>query len=75
MADLHDLDEEFLDELSKRAVSDPHIQLLLDVVAELNAALAEKREVKTNYHPMLSLLLAAHGACKLDIIRFMAGLK
>jgi len=75
MADLNELDEEFLGELSKRAVTDSHIQLLLDVVAELNAALTEKREVKTNYRPMLNLMMAAHGASQLDIIRFMSGLK
>lgn len=75
MADLHELDEEFLSELSQKAVTDPHIQLLLDVVAELSAALAEKREVKTNYRPMLNLMVAAHGAVQLEIIRFMASLK
>ena len=75
MADLHELDQEFLDELSKKAVNDSHIQLLLDVIAELNTALAEERELKTSYRPILSLLLAAHGACELDVIRFVANLK
>lgn len=75
MNDLPELDQEFLDELSKRAISDNHIQLLLDVIAELNEAVAQKREVKQNYRPILAVLMAAHGASELDIIRFMANIK
>jgi hypothetical protein len=75
MSELHEFDQEFLDELSKKAVNDPHIQLLLDVIAELNMALHEKRELKANYGPILGVLMAAHGACELDVIRFVSSLK
>lgn len=73
MRDLTELDHEFLDELSKRAVEDFHVQLLLEIIAELNAALHEKREIRVTYHPMLALTMAAHGASQVDAIRFVSG--
>lgn len=70
--DLHEFDIEFLDELSKKAKGDSNVQLLLDMIAELNAAISEKRPVKENYLPMLGVLLAAQGTLELDLIRFVS---
>lgn len=69
---IHEFDIKFLDEISKKAKSDSDVQLLLDMIAKLNAAIREKRPVKENYLPMLEVLLAAHGTLKLDLIRFVS---
>lgn len=75
MRDQPEFDHEFLDELSKKAIDDYHVQLLLVVIAELNAALHEKREILPSHQPMLTLAIAAYGASQVDEIRFVAGLK
>lgn len=75
MPDLPEMDQEFLDELSRKAINDDHVQVLLEVISELNTALHEKREVSPNYQPMLALAMAAYGALQVDVIRFVAGVK
>lgn len=75
MESLHEFDQQFLDNLSKRAIYDNDIQLLLMVISELNAALSEKRELNPDYLTMLKLLLAAHGTIEVDKIRFVASTK
>lgn len=75
MESLHESDEELLTDLSKRAISDGDIQLLLQVIAEMNAALNEKRDVNPSYLPMLKILLAVHGTVEVDLIRFGASIK
>lgn len=72
MPDLHEFDKELLKELSEKAVNDHHFQLALEVIAELNQALQENRPLNQNFEPILGILMAALGAHKVDVIRFVS---
>ena len=56
----------------KKAIDDHHVQLMLDVIAELNAAMNEGRPVREGFRPVVGMMLAARGAVEVDIIRFVA---
>lgn len=72
---MHEYDKKLLKELSEKAVDDHHFQMALEVIAELNQALQEKRSLNPSYEPILGILMAALGAHKLDVIRFVSGVK